>query len=79
MSIHPSDAVFMTFWLGLFGLIAILALWLGHDWIPAAMFPFGVAFIFGGISLQAFKAKRILTDVFSDSEDNPQTPRSLAP
>jgi hypothetical protein len=34
----------MTFWLGLFGLIAILALWFGHDWIPAAMFPFGVAY-----------------------------------
>jgi hypothetical protein len=47
--------------------------------LASAIFLFGVAFVFGGFFSEAFRAKRILTDAFSDSEITPQTSTSRAP
>jgi hypothetical protein len=76
MLIRPVDAVFMTLWLGLLGTVAFVAASIP---LASAIFLFGVAFVFGGFFSEAFRAKRILTDAFSDSEITPQTSTSRAP
>jgi hypothetical protein len=76
MYTHPVVAAFMTFWLGMTGLAAITNF--PRILIPAAMFLFGAALMCGGFFIEAFKAKRILAEAFSDPAITPQTTTSRA-
>jgi hypothetical protein len=76
MSMYPASAVFMILWLGITGSVALkvaLTNFPMGDSIWVAMSLFFVAFICGAFFWEAFKAKRILADAFSDPGNTPQT------
>jgi hypothetical protein len=77
MSMDLLVAVFMTFWLGMTGLAALTSFpkTLG----PAAMFVAGAAIMCGAFFWEAFKAKRILADAFSDAGATSQATTPHAP
>jgi hypothetical protein len=79
MSLHPADAVFTIFWLVVWGSLGIAAIWTAHYGIAAAIFLFGGGFIYMGVSGGAFVARRMLTDVFSESKITAQASGSSAP
>jgi len=60
MFVHPSVALFMTFWLGVLGYAALTHS--AHRLGLCGMFAFGVVLISGGFFSEAFIARRILTD-----------------
>jgi hypothetical protein len=73
MFMWPPTAVIVTAWLGMSGAFAIIGIRLGSIVILAASAGvlLCVALMCGEFFWEAFKAKRILTDTFSDSENNP--------
>jgi hypothetical protein len=81
MFMWPPVMVILTGWLGMSGVIAIIGLRIGNIVMLAssAFALFVVALQCGEFFWEVFKAKRILTDAFSDSKITPQTSRSQAP
>jgi hypothetical protein len=79
MFMSPPVVVILTFWVGLSGAIAIVGLWqiaiVREGYIAmlatSAFMLFFVALQCGEFFLEASKAKRILTDAFSDSKITP--------
>jgi hypothetical protein len=66
MFIHPLVALFMIFWLGMvaFGAFSIRS---ASSLIPAGMFVFGMALTFGAFIPEAIKAKRLISEVVTNS------------
>jgi len=65
MFLHPIVAAFMMVWLGACGVFAAAGFALQGlssvaGLVPAGMFLFGVALMFSGFFLEAFKARRLL-------------------
>ncbi len=80
MFMWPPVVVILAFWLGMSGVFAIVGLRVGNIVIlgASAFALFAVALQCGEFFWEAFKAKRILTDAFSDSKIIPQTSRPQA-
>jgi hypothetical protein len=63
MFIHPLSATFTAFWLAGVGWSALK----GHSLIPAGMFIFGIALMFGCFVPEVIKAKRLLVAALTPS------------
>ena len=64
MFLHPAVAIFMIFWLGMLGSVAVSLPTASP--IPWGMLAFGIALPVGGFIPEAIKAKRLIVEAVSD-------------